>query len=214
MAAHSQWNLKYLVDQVRAVCEITPDGCWLWRYGTWAEHKYVDEDRYPKIMIKGVRQKVAYWILEATGRPRLSPEMCACHSCDRPPCVSPAHLRWGTVSDNVQDCADRGRHPSQNGKAGFKPGAQNVLAMHPELRRVPTVQPRMRGDQHWTRLRPDLITWQGTNHYRARLDPDKVREIRARWAAGQTLTQIRTYFGVGETTVWAVIEGRTWKHVK
>lgn len=32
------------------------------------------------------------------------------HSCDRPECVNPAHLRLGTPRDNAQDAIDRGRH--------------------------------------------------------------------------------------------------------
>jgi hypothetical protein len=48
----------------------------------------------------------------------------------------------------------------------------------------------------------------------ARLDPDKVRLIRAQDAAGVRLADIADGLGVGHTTVRAVLEGRTWKHVK
>jgi len=33
----------------------------------------------------------------------------ALHSCDRPKCCNPHHLRWGTVMDNVRDKIERGR---------------------------------------------------------------------------------------------------------
>lgn len=34
----------------------------------------------------------------------------AIHSCDRKICCNPAHLRWGSRSDNMQDAVKRGRH--------------------------------------------------------------------------------------------------------
>jgi hypothetical protein len=202
--------------QVKAVCEITPDGCWLWRYGTWAEHRYVDEQhRYPKIMIKGVRKIVAHWILEATGRPRPSSEMEACHSCHRPPCCNPLHVRWDTHQGNMEEmgeCYRTGpdRHPEK-----YQFGDRHWTRQHPEwIPRGPRPGDYASGDDHFTRCHPEWITWRGTNHYQAVLDDDLVRDIRKRHRVyRETALEIARDLGVGRGTIRAILEGRTWKHV-
>lgn len=40
------------------------------------------------------------------------------HSCDNPPCVNPAHLRWGDQADNAEDSIKRGRSANQYGPYG------------------------------------------------------------------------------------------------
>jgi hypothetical protein len=36
--------------------------------------------------------------------------MVACHRCDNPPCMNPAHLFFGTIADNNADKVAKGRH--------------------------------------------------------------------------------------------------------
>ena len=46
------------------------------------------------------------------------------HHCDNPPCVNPSHLWLGTVADNNQDMAQKGRgiRGEHNPAARFNPG--------------------------------------------------------------------------------------------
>lgn len=83
-----RWNLDRLVDQVRSVCEVDENGCWIWRYGSFSD------DRYPEIMILRRRQLVARWILEVT-----TGEVgdVARHQCGRKLCCNPGHLSWETL---------------------------------------------------------------------------------------------------------------------
>lgn len=95
-----RWDTTELVEQVRAVCEIDANGCWLWHYaGT-------DREWYPEIMIDRERHSVARWILMVTTG---TTGPVARHTCDRPRCCNPEHLLWGTAKDNVHDAWSRGR---------------------------------------------------------------------------------------------------------
>jgi len=100
-----RWNTAELVEQVRAVCEIDANGCWLWAYGG------TDREWYPEITINGEGHSVARWILMVTTG---TTGPVARHTCDRPRCCNPDHLLWGTQKENVHDAYERGRRiPAQ-----------------------------------------------------------------------------------------------------
>lgn len=54
---------------------------------------------------------------------------------------------------------------------------------------------------------------QGTKHFKARLNEDSVRSIRARRKAGATLTELAAEFNVAHQTIADVARGATWRHV-
>lgn len=86
-----------------------PDECWPW---TGAQSE-VDGRGYIRLgggshrMMRASRIALA---LACDVDPDAIPsDYFACHTCDNPHCVNPAHLYLGTALDNVQDCVKRGR---------------------------------------------------------------------------------------------------------
>lgn len=72
-------------------------GCWLWT-------GHVSPRGYARCRIpQGPTVRVARYIIEA------GPNELACHRCDQPACVNPAHLYRGTAHDNYHDMKSRGR---------------------------------------------------------------------------------------------------------
>jgi hypothetical protein len=79
-----------------------PDACWPWTGACFSAG-------YGSFSLGGSsvgahRIVCAMWHGLAAGR-------FAIHSCDNPPCCNPAHLRWGTHAENMEDRGVRGRHP-------------------------------------------------------------------------------------------------------
>jgi hypothetical protein len=54
----------------------------------------------------------------------------------------------------------------------------------------------------------------GEAHKNAKLNSDKIREIRARHASGEGYRKLGKAFGVDRTTIKRIIQGRQWRHVK
>jgi hypothetical protein len=79
-----------------------PEACWLWiasrgpnGYGYFGYQERVH-----------LAHRIAWQI--TNGR-EILPEEIIRHSCDKPPCVNPAHLLLGTNADNSRDMVERGR---------------------------------------------------------------------------------------------------------
>jgi hypothetical protein len=78
-----------------------PSGCWLWM-GAKARG-------YGQFYLNGRNRKATHvaWLLTHGSIPE---GKMACHTCDNPTCVNPAHIFWGTMSDNILDAVKKGRH--------------------------------------------------------------------------------------------------------
>lgn len=93
--AGERWLARHLKSE-------PTDECVEWPYGTRAG--------YGIMFVDGMARQVTHLVLDGVGRPRPpAPNDWALHSCDNPPCVNPAHLRWGSQDDNMRDMVKRRR---------------------------------------------------------------------------------------------------------
>jgi hypothetical protein len=53
----------------------------------------------------------------------------------------------------------------------------------------------------------------GVQHHSAKLNLDKVREIRRRHAAGETQKSLAREFHIRQSTIYGIVHNKTWKHV-
>lgn len=111
-----------LADRIHR--QSTPDtnGCRIWN-GKKNQHGYA----VCKVDGKQSRaHRALYFLLN----PDADRSLVVMHTCDNPACVNPAHLKLGTVRDNMLDMVNKGRHnggaPKGNknavGNEGWKKG--------------------------------------------------------------------------------------------
>lgn len=128
--------------------------CWEWTRSRTPQG-------YGKFQVSSYRSMLASrFALVLSSGSDLDSDLQACHTCDNPPCVNPAHLYWGTARDNLQDQIDRGRKPA---------------------------------------------------HTSSRLTEQTVVQLRERYAAGESASDLGREFGVKQSTVFGVVNGKVWK---
>jgi hypothetical protein len=160
-------------------------GCWLWIGGSF-------KSGYGTVYVGGGRSAPRYeqahrlsWKLFRGPIPAGDHHgtTCVCHSCDNPACVNPDHLFLGSHADNMRDMAEKGRVVS------------------------------CRGDQHWSRFKPESVT-RGSTHPLHKLTEDDVVAIREAHASGQVKQiDLARQYGVSAVLISRVIRRLAWPHV-
>lgn len=90
----------------RFVAKGSHSDCWIWRGGRHPRgYGILPIARGGKN--RNVRAHRLSW--EMANRCKIPEGMVACHSCDNPPCVNPAHIWIGTQADNMRDMIAKGR---------------------------------------------------------------------------------------------------------
>jgi hypothetical protein len=79
-----------------------PSDCWPWR-------GQVNYQGYATIKFRGRSRKASHVAWEIAHGGSFPRHLCACHRCDNPRCVNPAHIWAGTQLDNIQDMIAKGR---------------------------------------------------------------------------------------------------------
>lgn len=82
-------------------------GCWIWTGAVNCERGY------GYFLFDG-KPRLAHRASWAMHKGQIPDGMNVLHRCDIPSCVNPNHLFLGTLSDNMQDCAAKGRAPQMN----------------------------------------------------------------------------------------------------
>lgn len=117
-------GIQWLREQV-ATRDRT-EGCWEWPFGKSGSYGSV---RYAGCQLA---HQVAL-VLDGQPRPP-APSDFAIHSCDNPPCVNPAHLRWATPQENARDMVERTRQARGSHHSQAKLTEEQVLAIRSDPR--------------------------------------------------------------------------------
>lgn len=122
------------------------------------------------------------------------PDGIVCHSCNNKICVRPSHIYDGNVLSNYLDAVVAGT-------AALGPNRSAAVI-------EATNRARARGDQHYLRKNPELVA--GARNPAAKMTEEKVREIRRRFAGGESKNALSKAFGIERAQIRRIVNGECW----
>lgn len=189
------WSKVVIVDD--------DTSCWEWR-------GWCDKDGYGNVR-RGAGLKRTHRVAYQLVYGEIPEGLFVLHHCDNPPCVRPEHLFLGTHQDNIADKVAKNRqaqgdtHGSRLHPEKLAWGDTNGSRLHPEK--------LARGDANGSRKHPERLV-RGAAVNTAKLNEHIVREICFLYSTGEwTQEELGRRFGVGQTTISAIIRRKNWKHL-
>lgn len=148
------------------------------------------------------------------------PELCVLHHCDNPPCQNPAHLFLGTRVENNADRHQKGRS-ARGERMGSSVLTEELVWEANRLYRggmsIPEIADRLgvkkgtlcsvRRGLSWGHLGLDWTARKG------RLNPERVRAIRQRFAEGESRNAIAADYSIKPKYVNEIVARRNWAGV-
>lgn len=135
---YSDITFEQRLETALKSCIRTSEGCLEWQGAKAGRGRYPvirDENSKPK--------RVSRVMLEKSGRLRPSDKHLACHVCDNPNCIEPAHLFWGTVQENALDMVKKNR--------------QGIITLEHRQKMDEANRKRMSNPEHRAYIMKDLV---------------------------------------------------------
>lgn len=200
------------------------DYCWLWTSRT-------NRQGYGRIGSTATAHRRSYEYYKG----KIPKGMCVCHICDVPLCVNPSHLFLGTHKDNSQDAVSKGRQ-AKGSKIRTSILTEELVLQIRKMRLSGKEYKEIAdyfnvcwgtvcgicNNREWTHVDlgeeckkfPQIRkTTKGEQRHNSKIDDEKVCKIRIMLQQGIAGKEIAKLFGVHDTIISRIKNGKIWKHI-
>lgn len=201
------------------------EGCWIWQGN-------INVGGYGKFGSRSAASRLAYQYYKG----EIPKGLQVCHSCDNRLCVNPDHLWLGTIGDNMRDKTEKNRQAKGSKIGSSILNEDQVL----QIRKMRIAGHEYQSIADEFQIQWDLarkvcknVVWkhvdlgqeskrvkqvrkfvQGSSSGMAKLDEDKVKQIKELLRQKKRTKDIANLYGINPSTVCDIKQFRTWKHVE